>query len=661
MSLYDRAKNSNSSYIPTFVGSNYDELSKAAQTLDTRYRQNKDYSDKIAILAAQDQLLKNDQGIKDAYVADVKDKISKISQSNGNFENSSGAVSQLAKDVFTNPDRLLALDNAKKAEQAKELQRQYGADALNFGDNPSSFSTIHPDTGEKQRFNVGVEKKADYSKKMQELLGKVASDGYTIAPTGDKINFNDYERYLIKSGQVNKLSKDKLHNLVEGLLPSYKVSGEGTQDVRRLNQLEGVTNEPIVVNQYNKNGKVIGTRQTTAQDEDIRQRFRAIADPQAFSQVQQRWEDFGVPVSNKKAIPEGTYTPTNPGSVTDNTSLQPIVTGEGDDYTATAPDGKSYQFLDQTGQLVKLEDLKIPKSYGQAGVDPAALDKAMSQYTRVPVDKTKANAELTSQYNKVTSNIGDIYKDFNNYKESYNQAIKNHSKITPTGNTIAPAQAEQYDQLINRQAVSSPLYFKDAGEPVQGLDALAKKIGTSPSNIKLKAISTFYDSPRADLPGGYVEAKIEVNDSKVKDHPTSVFIPLNDQFASLSKPIDDLYKNSFFAGRDNFTPEKPYIPAIGGQPMRNAKGDLLSFYTVTYPIPKDQQQPGKPAFKTMVYSGKITPNNSGGQDILWDDKPTTIGEWKQNMITALSPLFKNALNSGQTFNTEDYKKQGLDY
>lgn len=657
--LYDAIKAENSSYVPQFVGSTYEDLNKASAVLDKRYRENKDYADKLAIMAANEQYLDNDKAIKDKVTQSLYGSIDKIASSDQNFENSTAAVSQLAKDYLGNQERIAALKNYSLAQKEREMEMQ-GYD-LNFGDSRDKFTTIDPETQQIRNFNLNRQKRGDYSQRMQGLLGKVADDGYTTGPTGEKIEFDNYERYLIKSGQVNLLAKDKLNRLIENLLPAYKASSEGAQDIRRLKEIEGISSDPITVPIFDKKGKQISTRQTTGVDEDIRQRFRSLGAPQAFTKTAMRWDDFGIPVQDQRANTGTAYTGNNPGSVTDNSSLKPVhLMEDGDEYTEKEG-GEYVQYINkQTGQPLKRESNPLYSSVTDEGTG-SDIQYLRENYDRVVINAATAEKELNDNYTKASNYFPDSYKDYNEYKESYKSAVKNHAKVTPNGNAILGDMAERYDNYINRSVATSPLYFKGGSDMVKGLEGLAEKIGTSPSNIKLKAINTFYDSPKADLPGGYIEAKIEVDDSKVKNHPTSVFIPLNDQFTALAQPIDHLYKNSFYAGRDVYTEDNPYIPSIGGEPMRNKRGEVLTFHTVTVPIPKAQQKEGQPGFKTLVFPGKITPNGSGGQDLMWDENPMTIGQWKQFMVGALSPLFKNALNTGQTFNAKDVKDAGIEW
>lgn len=657
-SLYDHIQQAQSQFVPQFVGSNYKELDDAASTLDSRYRANKDYSDKIAIMLANEQYLQNDQHIKDNLAKNLYSSIDKISKSPQNFENSSAAVSQLARDHYTNQARIAALNNYQKAQEVKKQQTMLGADFMNFGDNPENFSTVDPNTGEIRTLNPAVEKKADYSSKMQQLLGKVADDGYFIGPSGEKQTFDDTERYLIKTGQVNKISKDKLNNLVEGLLPSYKASGEGAQDIRRLTKLEGLSSDPIKV----KTAK--GFRETTPIDEDIRQRFRAIAAPQAFSDTRQQVQDFGLSAAERRRQAQAEvsdyWTGTIPGSVTANTSFVPTPIVAEDDGVTISEGGKYYQYLSKKDNTPLKKDANpLLTGFG----DAEAVDYLNKNYNKVEIDPKQAEAKMNEMYNKAVAQNPNAFKDYNDFKEAYKSASKNHASITPTGSTLGPDQAKNYDEYINRISPTTRLYFKDGNNSVQNLEQLAEKIGTSPSNIELKAISTIYDSPRADLPGGYVEAKIEVKgDSKVKEHPTTVFIPLNDQFTALAEPIDHLYKNSFYAGKDVYTMEHPYFP----ETMSNGT-QSLGFYTTTTVLPKSQQRDGKPGFKTTVHPVVKILNGSGGYDVIpqrdqnGNDLEMPIGIWKQEMIKSLSPQFKKALNSGQTFNAKDVKDSGLEY
>jgi hypothetical protein len=651
--LYDNIRAVNAEYVPRFVGSNYEQLNQAAQVLDARYRENKAYSDKVAMALAQEQYLDSDKQIKDDLAQSIYGQINDIGSSDENFENSTAAVSQLARDFFTNQNRLRALDNYKRVEQAKALRTQLGAEALNFGDNPDAFSTLDPETGEARTFNNGIERRADYSRKMQELLGRVADDGYSIDPSGQKIKFDDYERYLIRSGQVNKIDGNKLNRLVEGLIPSYKASAEGKQDIRRLTELAGYRNAPMRIS----DGRT--TRQTTDVDEDIRQRFRAVAAPQQFNKSAIRWDDFGIK-PDKPASPDY-YTSTQPGSVTDNSSLEALPNADeafNPDYMYQLDNGQVGYYVDATGQPVSKQE--VPQSTGGRRAQEA-VQQVMDQkgYKFVRVDKAAIEQQQNQTYGRLTSQfpqIANYYGNIEEFKKAYNSAVKQHAKVTPVGYRIEPEQAKIYDDLITRSSAASPIYFKDAATKPKSLDELAKDLDTNPSNISFKAINLYYDSPSKDIPGGYVEAKVEVNDKDAKRGPSTVFLPLNDQFRELAYPIDQVLKNSLYKGSDTYTIDRPLDTGLTA-----ADGSRLAVYTVTYPKRVEDQGSNKVNFDTYVFEGDIVPNGSGGETVEWKDTPTKIGDWRNQMIRRISPKLENVLNTGQTYSGKDVKERGLDF
>lgn len=658
--VYDQIRSSNSQYIPKFVGSNYDELNKAASTLDERYRSNKAYSDKIAMMMAQEQYLEGDKDIKENLAKSIYGSIDKISQGD-NFENSTAAVSQLARDFFTNQDRLAALDNYKRVEEAKKLQTTLGGDALNFGEDPRTFRTLDPTTGERRIYDNRIEKRMDYSKRMQELLGKVADDGYTTGPTGEKIIFDNTERNLIKSGKVNQLTESKLNRLVEGLLYSYKTTGEGQQDIKRLTQLAGYKNEPITLS-----SKGI-TRQTTDVDEDIRQRFRAIAAPQAYSDTNMKWDDFGLTKAEleKQAQAQGYYTPTIPGGPTENSSLQILPDAESaydPDYTINGQNGKFFQYIDlRTGQPAKLANVPKAEIIGGVGAVPnPTYERDIANYEVREIDPVRIEAALNQNFADLTGEfpaIANYYGNYEGFKKSYSAATKTHAKITPVGNQIAPEQAKTYDEAVNRSAAVSPIYSKGS-DKARSLEELASDIGVAPQDVEFKTISTYYDSPSKEIPGGYVEARVEIKDTKADKSkaPSTVFIPLNDQFTAAAKPIDDVFKNSLYQGRDTYSRNNPYKTGLKG-----SDGSELYVYTVTYPKKIEDQKEGKINFDTFVIEGEGIPNATGGTTVQWNQTPIKIGDWRNTMINRQTALLQNALNSGQTFSSKDVKDRGLEF
>jgi hypothetical protein len=660
--LYDAVKAENSQYVPQFVGSTYKELSEAGKVLDERFRENKATSDKIAMMMANEQFLEKDKDLKEGMMKSIYGSIEGIAKSDENFENSSAAVSQIARDYFTNQNRIAASENFKLAEQDKELERT--GHNLNFGDNRESFSTIDPATGQPRRFNVQRQKQLDYDKKMQDLLGRVAVDGGFTTPTGDVIKFDDQERNLIKSGQWQGVSAKKLDKLVESLIPAYKQSQEGQQDFMKMTKLDGLKGEVFDVKEGNR------IRQTTDIDENIRQRFQALARPQAGMVSRQEWQDYGE-TSAKQA--EKTYqefmTGTNPGAVQGNSVFNPITADAKDGYTwaaETGPQkGKFIQFRDKaTGEIVPLD--KLPKGAsggsGMGGGDAALWNK----YEQVEVDPKVVKAEKMKLFEKSTR-AGAKFKDEAHFDASLAAANKSHKQVTARGMAVGAEQRKNYDDQINAGIGRSPMTVPNTGE-VLNLDKLAKMAGVDKSKIKLETDQVFFDSPNKNMPPGYVQAKVIVEgEAGNDDYPSVVQIPVNEQFSGIASDIDHLLKNSYYQGKDTYdNPSKAYFPK---QLNASNRGEQLGFYTETVLLPIEEQQAGQSAYRTIVkpiirkrnsYGGYDTENmtdvDAYGNEV---PKTMTVEEWQAEMGRMLSPKLMRVLNSGQKLTEKDAKTRGI--
>ncbi len=263
--MFRNAQWANSEYVPQFVGSNFDELNRIGSVLDERANKNRETADRVFISLAQDRILQNDEGIRKDLYKSIYGQIDEMAKSDKGFENSTALVSKLAKDYLSNQSRLKAVQNFEKAEKFNELKLQYGQDAINRGDDPSTFSTLYTDEQGNQKtrdFNLAVEPRADYSRKMQELIGKVASDGYIINPYGVKVNIDkDTQATLAAYGRGERVSQEKVKGLVKQLIPTYLASKEGEQDEFRLKNIEQPSDG-------------------VSPEEDIRRRFESVAMPQ---------------------------------------------------------------------------------------------------------------------------------------------------------------------------------------------------------------------------------------------------------------------------------------------------------------------------------------------------------------------------------------------
>ena len=632
--LYRNIKFENSNYIPQFVGSNFDTLKATADALDTRYRENRAMTDKIAIAAANDMVLAADEPLKQARVAAINNTLSEVAASPENFENSSAIVNKMARDYLTDQDRLFSLENYKRAEQAKQLERTYGAEALNFGDKADQFSTVHPETGQRRLFNVGVEKRADYSGKMQQLLGKVADDGYTTSPTGQTIRFNESERNLIKSGQVNLLSPQKVNALVEGLIPSYRNSAEGTQDIRRLTGLEGIQETPIEVPMYDKKGKVIGKRETTALEEDIRQRFRAVAAPQVFQKNFQKWDDFGIPAAkgagdiDPNDIP---YTPTRVGSPKQNPSLiNPTEAGEAryDPKTNKWYKDKLKPYTSPLGPSLESVAEEVPA--------PAETQK---QYEHVVNNATPRQKKLIEQQGKSYT--------FKDHVERRKEAANKAKEVVESGDALTKDTRPIYQDFLDSDGLNAPAILEGESEPKTLKEIINNDLDLD-SKDKVEVIPTLLNraSPNPKM-GANLEAIIKVNGRPVK----GVVVRLSDQVDAASAEMNDILQNSYYAGQDKYTPDTPFVSS-----QRDVRPDgvyVPVYYTTTVENPS-----GKYPFDTEIHVGeaKLVGEDENGPIIEgtnFNDKETyTTQQFKTLMGTISKKQLNKVYGSGQMKDTD---------
>jgi membrane-associated HD superfamily phosphohydrolase len=114
-SVYDNIKFANSEYVPQYIGSNYDALKETSDKLDERYRRNKELTDQVQIALANQRIDPLDEPIRAARLKKIQDDIELISSSPENFENSTNAVSQMARELL----KIILLKDKKLKQQHK--------------------------------------------------------------------------------------------------------------------------------------------------------------------------------------------------------------------------------------------------------------------------------------------------------------------------------------------------------------------------------------------------------------------------------------------------------------------------------------------------------------------------------------------------------------
>lgn len=652
-SLYDAVKTENSSYVPQYVGSTYNELNQAAATLDKRWRDNKDYSDKVAMAMANDQYLENDKGIKDKMAQSIYGSIDKIASSDQNFENSTAAVSQMARDYFTNQDRIQALENFKLTEEDRKLEAQ--GHSLNFGDNRNNFATVDPDTGQARRFKVDRQKQLDQSKKMQDLLGRVASDGYLLNPKGEKIKIDDDVQTFIKTGYGDSVTRKKLDGLVENLIPAYMQTDEGRQDVRIMSDLNGI-------------------KDPNAQNASIVQRFKALAYPQAGSHVVGSYRDFDSGDGANKTT-ASFMAGTAPGTPITNSVAKPMLdpTEDGKFEKALGADGtqKPFIYTDLKGNpLTKADGNPVythdltENAGGELLPNPKYHDaKGNPLYQKKELNAAEIDKQFTSQLDYIKNNAPDdrvknYYRDAKEYKAAYKEAAKNNQQVAPSGVVVQPEQQGTYKAIVEGMRSSVPVTLAGDNGPAKTIDEWADKLGVAAEDITMIPVRTHYKTPSSDLQGGAIEVQIRI---KGKSKTETAYMPLNDQFSQATKIIDDTYKGSVYSGQDNYTQAKPYgmDDNFSGNPAittKDGKQAYLTHYTVTLPKKPGTYTAGKDLpFDTYVYQGLAVPNGDS-YDLKFDKKPRSIKNWEAGMQDVVAGQLGQMINSGQTVNVKDAKE-----
>lgn len=628
--LYDGFKQSNSAYVPRFVGSEVDQLKSVADTLDQRYRMNEAIMNDRLAQVANEQYAPGDEHIGHSIYSNLDNLRDKIASSPENFENSTHIIQDaVRRHVTTNRARIEALRNAQEYNKYLDEKSKLGTEGEDF--TPEWKGTVNPD-GTFNRFKGQVEKRLDYDKKKETY-------------------FNDFEKDLIDNGwekdaknpgflkqvMTGGISDKRIYNYLDKAFTRYKESNEYKQERRVLDR-----DNPNLL--------------TPAQKDDIiKQSILATG----LERV------HGILKKDIHAIPEhlmkgagdnegqSLYAGTSQGVIVNNDSNEP--TPNEPDAENLIPDGKggySQWINNKTGQAVQQPMFTAADSY--------RMSQFVKDHTLTPVDNAKTHSKLHEEFVNANNASSGMFRDFEHFKQSKKAADKSMVNVNSSGIDISDNQAANYTSEINRQA-NPTLYIGGANQPVT-LEKFAKELGTSPSNIKFQASKVFHESPTKGLKGGYIEAKVQVSDDKVKKHPTTVRIPLNNEAQTVASNVDNIYKNSLYKGKDTYTVQNPYIPVdVAKRPLRDSKGRILAVWTDTYPLPLEAQQEGKVNRETIVNLGYT---DGKGNTIQMQDENgypvrMSLEEYKQYILDPRI-VGKTILNSGQTVNDKDYKEAGRD-
>ena len=223
---------------------------QVATLLRDRYDKNKQKHDLISRAAANIKVGDGDQYLKTQAVDKINSDLSNVVAANS-YENAGSVIDSSINDFMTNEGLQLAQESYRNRQAelaAIDKLRIQGKNVLDFnavfdeegnqiGTRFDSHSSFYQDekTGEMVRnvYRAGSEVELNYASRKQQLL-------QSIAKSSDKFKQSDIPGLLVRWTGVGQ---SRANRIVEGLLDEYMQTDEGTQEFKKLTQLEGMSEE----------------------------------------------------------------------------------------------------------------------------------------------------------------------------------------------------------------------------------------------------------------------------------------------------------------------------------------------------------------------------------------------------------------------------------
>ena len=231
----------------TFVDPGVETFKQAALLYRQQYDKNKDAYNLTKRAMAQMELMPGDEssGLRDQFVGNIDKNFEGVLET-GAFEDATSAVQQNIDYVMTDKTILQAQRNALEFKKEEALIDQFGPSGiLDFNKGArENFTTVTTDEEGNEVVNSYKEKmeqKEDYNAYMKNLIGTVKDEGWGGAK-GIDINGDDVMDYL-QTGNTKGVSQAKMDRVVNGLMGSYLDSKAGDQDMRRLTQIQGMSEQ----------------------------------------------------------------------------------------------------------------------------------------------------------------------------------------------------------------------------------------------------------------------------------------------------------------------------------------------------------------------------------------------------------------------------------
>lgn len=195
-----------------------------------------------------------------------RDRIAEARDS-GDFRSMYDDIKGLSKQVGGNKGIKTIQESYLGAMKQKELESQYGSQALSFSD-PSKHQSIKVDENGNVKYDVytpHVEKRGDYDKRIQDIWSILKADGM---PIDLKQHTGAIDGFL-KYGSWKGIGDAKINGYLQSAFDRYVESPEGEQDYRRLTQIEGMAPEEAAL--------------------DIQRRMLAVGSGMKYSDVDMRY------------------------------------------------------------------------------------------------------------------------------------------------------------------------------------------------------------------------------------------------------------------------------------------------------------------------------------------------------------------------------------
>ena len=237
--------------------------------LRKRYDDNRSSYDMLTRAANSINTLEGDRHIKENALKKVESDFQRTIEV-GNFENAGRVVSDSTNDFIGNRGLQLAQQSyANRQQELKTIDqlRANGKQVLDFNQvrdtdpNSETFGQItghrtdahssyyqDPNGGEmiENVYRSGSEMQLDYTQRMESLLAGIAKDG-----GGSKLGPAEIQGFL-KYMKSSGVSRSKANRVVQAALEAYIDSDEGTQDYRRLTEIEGLSDDEAKIDMVNR-------------------------------------------------------------------------------------------------------------------------------------------------------------------------------------------------------------------------------------------------------------------------------------------------------------------------------------------------------------------------------------------------------------------------